>query len=427
MDRKSIFVTIVSRIADLLEDLEFLYAFRFPGCFTRTRKLTMRMIIMFLFNSTKQKMATNIDNLRDIESFEFPENVSKQAISKARHGIMPDLFRSLFDLATDIFYKNLEKREVWKGLYHIFAIDGSKIQLPNSRSNFRDFGEMFRKDNPKCRWSMALGSTIYDVCNDFIAHALLLPYTSSERAAAIRHCEALENTGILNGKCVIIFDRGYYSEDMFRYFQSKGYLCVIRMKESYNLSKRCNGDTIDTLKGDPKAGTEDIPIRVIKINLGNGTTEYLATNIFNAFTVADFKELYFMRWSLEVKYKEVKGQFCLEEFIGASSISVEQEFYITLLYSNLAALVKKQADSEIEKNANEKNKYRYQSNRSYIIGRIRPVLSHFLCRVWGMDKINELFENACHNKSQVQPDRHQPRKKPKNERTRFNNKKACFA
>ena len=33
----------------------------------------------------------------------------------------------------------------------VYAVDGSKIQLPDSRSNFESFGEMFSKDNPEKR------------------------------------------------------------------------------------------------------------------------------------------------------------------------------------------------------------------------------------------------------------------------------------
>ena len=78
---------------------------------------------------------------------------------------------------------------------------------------------------------MALASVIYDVNNDFICHGLLRPYLSSERIAALDHCKALEALGILKG-AVLVFDRGYYSEAMFRYFSDNGYHCVMRIREN---------------------------------------------------------------------------------------------------------------------------------------------------------------------------------------------------
>lgn len=106
---------------------------------------------------------------------------------------------------------------------------------------------------------------------------------------------------------------------------------------------------------------------MISVPLDGGETEYLATTIFDeSLTSDDFKELYFMRWPIESKYEELKNQFLLEEFSGATSTSIEQEFYINLLLSNLSALVKCAADQKIESHKKEKNRYRYQANRAYI-------------------------------------------------------------
>ena len=155
--------------------------------------------------------------------------MTKQAVSKARQGILPSLFKELFDISVDTYYNSIDHRKKWRGLYHIFAVDGSRINLPVSKSNFKNYGEMFSLTNPNRKWSMALGSTIYDVCNDVIVHGLLKRYLGSERAAAMQHCSELEALGLFQD-AVIIFDRGYYSEDMFRYFSSKGYLCVMRIR-----------------------------------------------------------------------------------------------------------------------------------------------------------------------------------------------------
>ena len=53
-------------------------------------------------------------------------------------------------------------------------------------------------------------------------HGLLKRYLCSERYAALLHCAELEKLDLFTDS-IIIFDRGYYSEDMFRYFADKGY------------------------------------------------------------------------------------------------------------------------------------------------------------------------------------------------------------
>lgn len=286
---------------------------------------------------------------------------------------------------------------------------------------------MFSRENPEKRWSLALASLIYDVNNDYICHGLLRPYLSSERRAALDHCRSLESLGVLKG-AVIIFDRGYYSQAMFRYFSENGYKCVMRLKENLKLVKECTGDSLLSIEFEDAASGQlvSIPVRVLSIDLGNGTTEYLATNLFDkAYTAEDFKELYFMRWNLELKYNELKNQLLLEEFNGATSVSVEQEFYINLLYSNLASLAKSHADVEIEKTARQGNKFRYQANRAFIIGRLKDILVPILCGHEPDTGFDDLFRKACRNKSQVQPGRSSERKRIKRDRTHFNNRKTA--
>ena len=426
MNQLELFKLIVSSISTLLNSQEFLNAHRFPHRFVRRHILSMYQVVMYLLYSTKQAMHQNISRAIDLEKLQFPD-VSKQAVSRARQGIRPSLFRKLFDISVDLFYQSDIPLKLWRGKERVFAVDGSKIQVPNSFSNFNKFGEMFSKLNPEKRWSMALASVIYDVTNDYICHALLRPFLASERAAAIDHCKALETTGILKG-AVLVFDRGYYSETMFRYFTKHDFFCVMRLKENIKLSKSCTGDITTVLTFDNGKDTppENIPVRVLAIDLGNGTTEYLATNMFSSeYTPSDFKELYFLRWDLELKYGELKTQLLLEEFNGATSVSIEQEFYINLLYSNLAALVKSSADDKIEETANPENQYRYQANRAYIIGRTKNIFVPVLCHARPDSEIDTLFRRAARFRSQIQPDRSTERKHVKHERTHFNNRKTA--
>lgn len=427
MNPLAICQSIIESVKKMLYSEDFLEAYRLPNRFVRSSgKLTMLHVIAYLFYTSKQAMDTNISHIRlDLPELSFPK-VTKQAVSKARQGILPALFQKLFYLSSDIFYSSIDTKKKWLDKFNIFAIDGSRITLPSSKSNFEKFGEMFSKKDPKRRWSMALCSTIYDVCNDFIVHGLMTGYLGSERSAALRHCAELEKLGQFKDS-IIIFDRGYYSERMFRYFVEKGYLCVMRVREGFNIAKKCTGDCILPLEGDPKEGTSDIEVRMISVLLDSGETEYLATNIFDkSLTAADFKVLYFMRWPIELKYGELKNQFLLEEFSGATSTSVEQEFFLNLLLSNIAALLKNSADVEIHSRQKEKdNKYRYQANRGYIIARLKWFIPRFLSGNRAIELLSEIFDDACVVLSQIQPNRKCVRKKKNSDRERkhFNNRK----
>lgn len=424
MNQIDVLKSIVSSISDMLQSQEFLDAHRFPNRFVRKRLLSMYQVILFLLYSTKQALHQNISRIIDLGVLNFPD-VSKQAVSRARQGIMPSLFKDLFNVSVDTFINSQCPRRLWRGKETVYAIDGSKIQLPNSASNFEQYGKMSGRKNPDRHWSLALASVIYDVTNDYFCHGLIRPFLSSERSAAIDHCKALESIGILKG-AVLVFDRGYFSNAMFRYFSEKGYFCVMRLKDGSRLAKICDGDISTTLEfeDDETSPPAVMPVRVISVKLDNGSTEYLATNLFDeVYTPDDFKELYFMRWGVELKYYELKIHLLLEEFSGATSISIEQEFFINLLYSNLAALVKAAADLEIEETAKPDNQHRYQANRAYIIGRMKNILVPILCGSMPVSEFDVLSGRACRFRSQIQPGRNTPRKHVKRERTHFNNRK----
>lgn len=97
-------------------------------------------------------------------------------------------------------------------------------------------------------------------------------------------------------------------------------------------------------------------VRVIKIKLSDDTTEILVTNIFDQIiTHPQFKELYFLRWGVECKYKELKSSIEIEEFSGTKPIAIKQDFYASIYISMVASLIKKDADAEIANDNDNKN------------------------------------------------------------------------
>lgn len=432
MTKKEICAKIVETIKDYLSTPSRLVAFKAKNRFVRNRVLTIIHVIAYLLFSNPPSMATNLSNIKRelCKTIDFPKKITRQAISHARQGISPLLFTEFFNLSVDIFYENIQERKTWHGL-HVFAIDGSKLELPNSKDLFKHFGELFNVHNPKEKYTQALASIVYDVLDDYIVHASINKYLASERDAALEHLKNLEELGIYKDS-VVIFDRGYYSEKMFRYCVSLGHYCVMRLKSNINLSKRAgnrNADIITYLEGNSKEGTEDIKIRVISVKLDSGEYEYLATNIFDeSFTIQMFRRLYFKRWPIELKYLELKDRLQIEDFNGATTTSVIQEFYISLLLSNLSALIKGSADEEIKINDNPKNKFRYQSNRSFIVGQMKLLFPQM---VFGLvpicPSIEDIHFDACREKSQIQPGRKFKRKAKKdNKRTHFKNRKPSF-
>lgn len=426
MNRIDICKNIIQSIKEYITTPDKLEPHRAKNHFVRKRKLSIFQVIMYLLYTSKASMFQNLSRIHDdLGSIDFPD-ISKQALSKARQFISPDLFKELFYLSVDLFYSQIPSRKSWNG-YHLFAIDGSKMELPNSKSNFEFFGEMFGYPDPNRRFTMGLASVVYDVLDDYIIHASFQRYLASERSAALEHLHNLEDLNIYQNS-VVIFDRGYYSEDMFRYCVEHQHLCLMRLKENYNIAKKCSGDIVTIFPGNKKDNTEDIKIRVIEVILDNGTKEYLATNLFDPhITRKMFQELYFYRWPVETKYKELKSRLAIEEFSGATTVSVLQECYINVLLSNLSSLIKNQVDEEIQITAKSTNRYRYQANRAFIIGRVKTLFPKILCDLLDFSAIDRLYKESLRRRSQIMPGRTFRRKKNKAKgRTHFNNQKVAF-
>ena len=155
MNRIDICKNIIQSIKEYITTPEKLEPHRAKNHFIRKRKLSLFQVIMYLLYTSKASMFQNLSRIReDLGSLDFPD-ISKQALSKARQFINPALFKELYYLSVDLFYKQLTSRKLWNG-YHLFAVDGSKIELPNSKSNFEFFGEMFGYPDPSRRFTMGL-------------------------------------------------------------------------------------------------------------------------------------------------------------------------------------------------------------------------------------------------------------------------------
>lgn len=177
MNRTNICKNIVQSIKDYITDQVKLEPHRVEEHFVRRRKLSLLQVIIYLFFSSKASMFQNLSQIREeLGTLSFPD-VSKQALSKARQFINPSLFKELYYLSVDLFYSQIPSRKLWQG-YHLFAVDGSRIELPNSKSTFDFFGEMSSYPDPNRRYTMGLASIIYDVLDDYILHASIHKFLS---------------------------------------------------------------------------------------------------------------------------------------------------------------------------------------------------------------------------------------------------------
>lgn len=358
--------SILQSSNELITSNNFLANHRIGNAFTRSGKLSFSNLIYFVLQSTHKSIPINYSHFLDNFSSDVPSFVSKQAISKARQGISYKAFLELFRLSVEQFYFLSTDLHTWND-FHIYAIDGSTIQIPESKENYEVFGGNPNKTQTVS--PLASVSVLYDVMNDILVDVSLHPYRYNERESAKSHIDFLPEFP----NSILLFDRGYPSEDMFRYLNSKKILFLMRVPKTF---KKAISEESDTLFTYPASrNKESLTLRSIHFLLEDGSTEYLVTNLTqNQMSTEKFSTLYQLRWGVESKYRELKNGLEIEDFYSVKPVSVLQEFFAAMYLSNLAAIIK----SDPMAAASAGSRHEYQSNRSYILSRIKSCIINLL-------------------------------------------------
>lgn len=362
----------------LLHSDGFLEDYRVANHFVRRSALLMEKMVKFLLYSPKTSLSNKLEQLREnLPDLDFP-SVSKQALSKARYGIRYELFQEFFEHSANFYYEHIMERKLWNDRYHIFAIDGSTHEVPSSKSTFKEFGKQSDQKNPDLYWSMALALVLYDVLEDVIVDAAIEKQFYSEREMSLRHLARLFVLGLENDS-IVIFDRGYYSAEIYQEWVTAGCKVLMRLKKPNRLCSLDGDDVLDHVNAPD--GTK-IDCRVIKYTLSSGEIEYLIT-------------------------------------------AVRQDFYIVMLQANLASLIKHQADEIISSSAKSESKYIYAANRIFIIGKVCRNLLRWITIQISQSQLDEIVLEASKKRSQVRPGRSCKRKRRTRARKHYNNRKAA--
>lgn len=350
------FSASIVRASSTLEESRFK-----PQYFTRKRILPFEDLLRYLLSMHKTSSQSALNKFLERRGM----TMSQQALSKARSKFDHSPFLKLFNGVRDAFY-GAEYLPTLRKFHDKFlvAIDGSETPLPNLPALLEKFGGTGAKaSSPTARMSIA-----YDVLNDFIIDAAFSPLTVSERDHAKDH---IENVGkIIDLKdTIFIMDRGYPSRELIELLSKKSYyLFRLRAKFSTGIGALPLGSHIITMY-------DDVNVRIVKFTLPSGEVETLMSNLFDL-DESEFKDLYFKRWRIEVKYDVVKNKLELPCFGGFSENVIMQDFWISMYLANMAAIAKNEADVKIKEVREDKdNKHEYQANVNTLIGSLRDKLA----------------------------------------------------
>ena len=351
----------------IVKSTEFMLKFRrTPKDFIRNRKLSFSMNILLILSALKHSIQTGIDQFL-IDTDAVFDTYSKQAFSKGRQRILPEAFLELHKKSVEFFYNEADY-ETYFG-HRVLAVDGSKINLPYNRELLDIYGSQ-KSTNGLIQ---SLVSCLTDVMNNVIIDGIMAPFDSSERELAKQNIT--NSVNMLTDNDIILFDRGYPSSELMQFLDKNGSKYIMRCDATFLgriLKTHIENDFVTTHKF-VKSGIT-LTFRVVRFPISDGTTEILATNILDEFDIADFKQLYNLRWGIEKTYNCIKNKFELESFSGTKPICILQDFYANLMLYNALAMVMYENNKELAKKGDTETKYIYKTNENQAVNKIRENL-----------------------------------------------------
>lgn len=330
-----------------------------PADFTRNRKMNLPQLVIFMMNLLRSSVQTALDRFFDVAGTPDVE-MTQQSFSEARQKLNPEACRELFlHTAAQVYAHDVDR---WNGMA-LIAIDGSKLQLPNDKQLLEKYGGT----GPTASSPTAQASIAYDMLNHVIVDAEIEPLSIGEQELAARHIKRIAQTeGI--GEALVILDRGYSSVELMGQVEEKELKFLIRLRRKFNAGIDALGNGVHEYKLSYSQGI--LKVRVIKFALPSGEIETLVTNLTDAgMGIKDFEELYFMRWPVETKYGEIKLKLEVENFSGRTEVAIQQDFFITMMLSNIIAVGALEAQPAVDTaREGKKNKHRYKVNVNHAIG-----------------------------------------------------------
>ena len=140
--------------------------------------MSFTQYILFILHKTGRSLQAALNTFFATMGEEVGD-YSKQAFSKGRLRIKPEAIGELFSLTAREFYSQAQY-ETLLG-YRVLAIDGTKLNLPNTPELAKEFGVQMSKGEPQVQ---ALVSGLYDVLNKIMVDVCISSCKSDERKHA---------------------------------------------------------------------------------------------------------------------------------------------------------------------------------------------------------------------------------------------------
>ncbi len=370
------------------------------NAFTRARGMTFPDALSFMMDMRKTSLQTRLNIF--FSQVKGGEPISQQAFSKLRKNFDHSPFEKMVRFVVQKEYSGQYELPTWNG-YHVFATDGSHLQLPRVDALRDEFGVIGR--GAQC--PSAGISVLFDVLHGWVLDPAITVAAMNERTLCEGHVEFLcrELPQLVNNS-IILLDRGYPSLDLLEKLQNSGVKFLARCNSQFlaEINNAPMGDSVVTLKN-------GLSVRVYKFELPSGDIETLITNLFDL-PSSSLPELYGLRWGVEVAYFRLKRELCVEKFSGKTPNSIRQDFWASMAVLNAVAVFQQNADEVVNERQRPTAKHKMRARTTGIIITLRDrFIFAVLCgkRKFADREIANVLRAMAREVSPVRPGRSYPR------------------
>lgn len=321
------------------------------------------------------------------------DTISASAFCQQRDKLASDVFKKLF-----INFNKHFKASKYRNKYRLLACDGASFTFTRNPSDIESYYD--KNEKSPNGYNQIHVVALYDIISQRYTNAVIQPARCKNEFKALT--QMIDETDMTDSIPVFIADRGFQSYNCFAHAMQKHACFLIRCKDK-NLARMLDvslediPDYLDitinriiTRTQSPKKqrfpGSQDyryicnnvrfdfIPLgsfdeypmelRVVRFELSDGNYESLITNLpREEFSVTDLKELYSLRWGIEVSFRELKYIIGAERFHSKKRLYIEQEVWARLILYNYCSVITTNVVT-----SKKTTKYTYQVNYTIAYG-----------------------------------------------------------
>ena len=361
-----------------------------PGTsFSRSRLLSREDIVSIPFRMEKESVSSTLGILFG----DSLPSLSASALTLARSKVRSTLYETTFNRLNEM-HSHMDK-DCFKG-HRLIAVDGSEIKSCLTQDNAITLGGS-KKGGKRSYYHL---NASYDVLNHVFTDAVIQPGSVKNEDRALLEM-AQRNP---DPDTIYICDRGYECLMTFHRLNAMGKNFVIRIKDEdsaisllkhyptpeaeeydipFKVTLTCKNNKQtkehwDTYKyissykylEEFSDGTAYIPLSVrvvcFKACSTNGQESVITvcTNLPDSqFSTDDIKEIYRLRWQIEVNFRNLKRVLDLEWLHGRKQELVLSEIYAKMTLCNLAGRIKKLVERSDQFQRQARKRIRKRSNR----------------------------------------------------------------